>query len=516
MAKSIGKQEYIMRRYDLTGSMKQSVSPFLMRDEEFTYLRNVSYDEIGSLSKDGGYSQFGNTPDTTGSGNLLHTYLDNSGVFKELLIVNGKLFKANEISGQSTEWVSVDTTTFTPDIKCTAVNRGGKAYIVNEVDGLYYTDGTTVTSVAADNGGVDIKGKYLAVLGNELFVANLSETHTANDIVYTVAGSNTFYISTKEGYNTYATTSLKFSANDPITGIAAFQGNIFYWTENEMYMFNPENLNVKVIASIGCTSHDSIQEINGVLYWVNRDGVFRFDGSNLPELISIPITNWAVNSLWRVIDGAMWNKMAAASFEGKYMLYIGDTIGVLPGDSTTLSDVVLTYDTYRDVWYFLTDYPVSTFSRFVNSNGNLRLLFASKDDAKVYQKGYSYTAGGNAINMVIRTKYFDFDMPENEKQLEELFVTTRPTGGDGHYMTIKMAPNGTNYYTEYVSDSTPTRVELDAVSGTEYQLSKVTMKGARVRTASYEFSNDDSGVNMTLLGYTQQFKQLNNNMNLTV
>jgi hypothetical protein len=107
-------------------------------------------------------------------------------------------------------------------------------------------------------------------------------------------------------------------------------------------------------------------------------------------------------------------------------------------------------------------------------------------------------------------------MPENEKQLEDLLVTTRPSGGDGYYMTIKMAKNGTNYYEEYVTGSTPTKVELDAVPGTEFQLSKVTMKGTRVRTASYEFSNNDLGINMTLLGYTQQYKYLNNNMNLTV
>jgi len=511
--KSLKKDKYIMRRYDLTGSMKQSVSPFLMRDEEFTYLRNVSYDEVGSLSKDGGYTQVGADLDTSGSGDLMHTYLDNTGAFKALVITNGKLFGS---TGTPIEWEELDSSTFTVDAKCTAENREGLAYIVNELDGLHYTNGISVTSVSEDNGDIDILGRYMTVLGNEIFVANLSGTHSANDVVYTLAGSNTFYDPTEEDHDTYTTTSLKFSAKDPITGIKAFQGVIFYWTENEMYMFNPENLEVKVIASIGCTSHDSIQEINGVLYWVNRDGVFRFNGSTLPELISIPITNWAINSLWRVIDGVMWNSVAAVSFEGKYMLYVGDLTGTLPGDSGTLSDVVLTYDTYRDVWYFLTDYPVSTFTRFINGQGNLRLLFTSKDEAKVYQKDFSYKADGSPINMVVRTKYFSFDMPENEKQLEDLLITMRPSGGEGYYLTIKMAKNGTNYYEEYVTDSTPTKVELDAVSGTEFQLSKVTMKGVRVRTASYEFSNDDSGINMTLLGYTQQYKYLNNNMNLTV
>ena len=66
--KNSSSETMMMRRYDLTGSMKQSLSPFLMDDKDFTYLKNVSYDEIGSLSKDGGYTQFGSNLDTTGTG----------------------------------------------------------------------------------------------------------------------------------------------------------------------------------------------------------------------------------------------------------------------------------------------------------------------------------------------------------------------------------------------------------------------------------------------------------------
>ena len=508
--KNSSGEPMMMRRYDLTGSMKQSLSPFLMDDKDFTYLKNVSYDEIGSLSKDGGYTQFGANLDTTGTGDLLHSYLDEFGVYTELAVTNGKLYK---YAGSTPSLIS---DTLTPGSKCTAVNRGGLAYIVNPEDGLQYTDGTTLTSVAGDNNGSEIKGKYLAVLDDKIFVANLSGTHGPTDVVYTMAGSNTFYIPTLENYDTYATTSLLFSANDAITGITAFQGNIIFFTEEEMNLFNPLTLEVRVIGKIGCTSHWSIREINGILYWVNRDGVFRFNGKDVPELISIPITNWATNSLWRLIDGSVWNTIPAVDFEGKYMFAVGNLVGMLPGDDEILSNVVIVFDTYRDTWYFLTNYPVGLWSKFINSDGNLRLLFIDKDRPKVYQKDYSYTANGSPIEMVVRSKYFNFDMPENEKVLDNLLITCRPSSGTGHYMTVKIAKNGTNNYEPYITSSTSTRVELDAISGTEFQLDRVTIKGLRARTVSYEFSNADSGVNMVLLGYTQQFRYIGNNMNFSV
>lgn len=500
-----------MRRYDLTGSMKQSVSPFLMDDREFTYLKNVSYDEIGSLSKDGGYTQLGADLDSSGTGDLLHSYINDAGAFTELAITNGKLFKYT-----GSAWSQISGLTFTAGAKSTAVNRGGLAYIANEYDGVRYTDGTSVTMINDDNGGAEVKGKYLAVLDDKIFLANLSGTHGPQDIVYTMEGSNTFYIPTLTGYDTYATTSLMFSGNDAITGIVAFQGNIIFFTESEMNLFNPLTLEVSVIGRIGCTSHHSIQEINGILYWVNRDGVFRFNGKDTPELVSIPITNWATNSLWRLIDGSAWNTISAINFEGKYMFYVGTLTGILPGDDAVLSDVVIVFDTYRDVWYFLTDYPVGLWSRYINSDGNLRLLFINKSAPEVYQKDYSYTAKGAAIEMVARSKYFNFDMPENEKVLDNLLITCRPSGGEGYYMTVKLAINGTNDYTSYITSSTNTKVELDAISGTEFQLDRVTVKGVRARTVSYEFSNADSGINMVLLGYTQQFRYIGNNMNLSV
>jgi hypothetical protein len=50
-----------------------------------------------------------------------------------------------------------------------------------------------------------------------------------------------------------------------------------------MWTYDEEN--VKKIADIGCDSYKSIKVINGILYWANRDGIWRWAG-DLPQLIS--------------------------------------------------------------------------------------------------------------------------------------------------------------------------------------------------------------------------------------
>jgi hypothetical protein len=509
-----------------------------MNDNEFTYLRNVSYDEIGSISKDGGYTQLGADLDTSGAIDLLHDYVDSDGQHYLLAISNGKIYKYDSGSWteitQFNDWVTdseadADTESsservlylegdgdlFTADSKSSAVNRNGTAYIINELDGLWYTDGNSMTSAKGDNGGSEVLAKYITVVNGELYIANCSGVHSANNVLYTMGGGQTCYVPSEEGHDTYATTNNIITVNDAITGITGFQGTVIFFTEEAMYLFNPQNAEVMEIASIGCVDHNSIQEINGVLYWINRDGIYRFNGENIPELISLPIVNWATNSLWRLIDGGNWGDNPAVSFEGKYMVYIGDMSGTMPGDTGALSDIVLVYDTYRDVWYFLTDYPVRLMTRFVNSDGNLRLMMGSKDEAAVFQKGYTYTADGSAISMVVRTKYFNFDMPENEKVFSDFLATYRPEGESEKYLTVKIATNGTNNYEEIIGSTTNTKLELDGVLGTEFQLERAALKGTRGRALSYEFSNSDSGVNVTLLGYTQQYRYMNNNMNFS-
>ncbi len=501
----------MMRRYDFSGGMDQSTNPFLLADNKFTYLKNVNHDELGTLSKDGGYSAF-RTAAGSGSDDLVFDYVTWAGVHTPMKISNGNLYKA-EVG--ETDWTSVGAAT-TAGKRASAANYLNRMYIATESDNVRYYDGSTITTVDADNGGANVRGKYLATLGSIMFLGHITTVHNTNTVVYTRPNLHVFYNSLEEDYDTYSTTSQKFTVTGEITGMRAYQGLLLIFTEEALWSWNPETLaEPKILADTGCVGHDTVKEIDGILYWAGRDGVYRFTGNSMPTIISLPITNWAVNSLWRLIDGANWRSMNAGVLDGNYHLWVGNLTSALPGDSASLDDVVAVYDTYRNAWTFYDNHPVKQWATIVDTSGNKRLLMGNNDSGQTFMRDYSYSHNSTAIESVIRTKYFDFDNPEAEKVLSDFFVSYRPEAETAKYIEVGLAINGDNDYLTILDDTSTTRLPLTGAVTTEYQFERVSLGGKRARTASYEFKNADAGVNVTMLGYSQEFEYILPNMNYT-
>ena len=492
--------KFKMRRYDFLGTMNQGFNPFIIDDGDFIYLKNVSQDELGTLGKDGGY-----TIDKLlrGSGKVdrLHTNINALGVQTVLGVNNGGLYKRTG----ATTWDTIDASAFTADAVVSSVDYMGSAYFATPNDVVSSTNLTTVTDISADNGGSSVKGKFLEVLNGVMYLGNIIDIYTSNMVVYTNLQDHVFSNPTEENHDTYETTSHTITVDGAITGLKAYQGLLLIFTEDAVWYFNPQTLEISRLANTGAVSNDTIVEVNSVLYWANRDGVFRFNGESIPELISIPIMNWSTNALWRVIDGSAWGTMRAVDFEGKYMLAVGDLVGQMPGDDATQSGVVIVYDTYKDTWSFLTDHPVNAWTRFVNADGNQRLMFGSGDDASTYIKDYSYSYNGTAIDAVVRTKYFNFADPEAIKKLHKFYLTYRPEGETGKYITLKTAIDGSNSYVVLCDDTTANKLELDGATGTEFKLKVVSGRLREVHTVSYELSNADDGVSISILGFAQEY-----------
>ena len=509
------QDQHLFRMYNLTGGMDQSTNPFLLGDTKFTYLKNVNQDEKGTLSKDGGYSAY--LSDTAhNTDDLVFDYVNWAGVHTPIKVSGGNMYKADI---PEDEWSLISADVSSSGQKVSAANYNNKMFFVDPNTNIQYYDGTSVDNIKAHNGGADIRGKYLTTLGDILFLGNITHTFNANDVVYTNpadSGSERFYNELEEEKDTYATTSQRFTVRGEITGMRGFQGLLVVFTEELMWIWNPETLEEpKAIAETGCVSHDTIREIDGILYWAGREGVYAFKGSGMPHLISLPLTNWTVNSIWRLIDGANWRNLNAGVLDGRYYLWVGDLTAALPGDSAALEDVVIVYDTYRGTWSFYDNYPARQWARIINYGGNSRLLIANNAGSQTMMKDYSYTHNTAAIESVIRTKYFDYDSPEMEKVLEDFFVSYRPENQTGKYLQVGLAINGSNDYVTILNNTSSTRLPLSGALSKEFQHERVSLNGKRGRTISYEFKNADAGVNVTLLGYTQAFKYNLTNMNYT-
>lgn len=513
----MAKETYLMRRYDLSGGMDIGTNPFMMEDTKYTYLLNVNHDENGSLSKDGGYSTFCDKIATVTGDDLVFDYIDYDGNHEIVKITGGTLYTA-DLTGTAA-WDVVATGISTTNNRCSAVNYLDRMYFAEAGTNVQYYDGGTgnVGTISADNATADVRGKYLTTIGSTMYLGNVTTVHDSNEVVYTMPDMHVFFDVNEDGFSTYATTSHIIPVIGDITGIKGFRGMLLIFTENNVWQWNPAVMgDAKILANTGCVAHDTVQEIDGILYWAGKEGVYKFDGDKMPTLISLPITNWVINSPWRLINSTSWANMSAGVLDGKYLLWIGTLTAALPGDSSALTNVVVVYDTYRGTWGLYSNHPVRQWATVVDSTKRKKLIFGSNADGQTYMRDYSYKHNATAITSIVRTKYFDFENPEVEKTLDNLFVSYRPEAETAKYLSVAVAINGSNSYTSFINSTSATRLPLTGAVTLEYQFERVSLGGLRGRTASYEFKNADSAVNVTLLGFAQEFSYLNTNKNYTI
>jgi hypothetical protein len=117
--------------------------------------------------------------------------------------------------------------------------------------------------------------------------------------------------------------------------------------------------------------------------------------------------------------------------------------------------------------------------------------------------------------MIARTKYFDYDLPENQKALFQFYAIYRSYGDTADYITLSIAKDGSNAYTEVVSDDTVSKLELSGATGRAYEMKRVDIAGVCARTVSYEFKNSDAGVAYEIVGYSQEFSYREANFNVS-
>lgn len=555
-------RKYYMRRYGSTGGMDTSTNPFSMSDSNYLYLKNVNHDENGSLSKDGGYSTFRNNVSGEGD-DMVFNYINLMGQSLPIKLNEGNLFKA--VSGDG-NWEQVSAGVMAGGHRVSAVNFLDKVYLCDGETNLKHSDGSTVGETYADNGSSNVRGRYLEVLQNFLYIGHITTVHKRNEVLESIPGSHVFYNANLENHDTYATTDRKITVDGSVTGLKAYQGLLFIFTEDSIWYYNPDTREVKRLADTGCVSHETIKEIDGVLYWASKEGVYRFTGEGMPTIISMPITNWGINSLWKLIDGGNWRKLCAGVLDGRYHLWLGDLTGALPGDmldvlsfnfldiensvvggdalwyagsssvdsggntgwifesptgssgeaSTPMTDIVVVFDTYRNSWSFYDNHPVSMWATITDEYGHNKLIFGSHVSGQTFERDKSFTHNGAPIDSIIRTKYFDFDNPENEKVLGDLYVSYRPEEQTERYLEVGLSINGSNVYEKHLDSESSTKLPLTGSKLIEYQFERVSLGGVKARTASYEFRSSAAGVGFTLLGYSQEFTYQQPNLNYTV
>lgn len=419
-----------IRYQNFDGLLNQGVSDFQLRDDELPYCKNVWVDKIGKLEKVPGYTQEGDQVVDNKSINLLHWYYRPSTKIN-YLIAGSDTGSAYGLKYRTTGNFTIINVGSTYDSRAGAqpdmVNYLDKVFIVGIDDTTFLTNATLsgTTFDASDSDLTDMpQGKFLVVYRDLLYVLHAKEGGTVYpDRAYYCDEPSAEAI----GWTGIATRFLSFrdeTLGDEITGGATAFDRLIVFKHFSMWRWD-ESQKSKV-ADVGCDSHRSIvKDKNGILYWYNRDGFFRWRGGQ-PELISEKAKEFikAMNQLNPTnVVGSMYD-----GFE--YRAFIGDiTLG-----EDVYNNAWFCWNTLREQAYIrCTVDEVKSVVEFIENDTGIRRTYFGDDDGYVLKFATKidkiYADDGNDIDSFFITKALDHGVPEDKKNTNKLITFTKNFAG---------------------------------------------------------------------------------------
>lgn len=168
---------------------------------------------------------------------------------------------------------------------------------------LWYWDGNSTVTVKDSNNNNAPICTYVAFKDSRLWCANLPSGFSVVGNTQNGGGSSTVLVSSKNGDGYWSVPSnvglvddvpnrFDFNPNDgdQITCMAATPWGMFIAKRNSSYMvkgngnlsYDPRLLDPKT----GCVDNRSVQIVYGVLKWLAVDGVYGYNGSGTPQLLT--------------------------------------------------------------------------------------------------------------------------------------------------------------------------------------------------------------------------------------
>jgi hypothetical protein len=296
--------------------------PFDIKDNELTYIRDLSSQDYPSLSVRPGRTFLSTSMPTLTTPNAIGER-NNS----QLHVIDGNTWKRWDTA--TTAFVNLTTALSNTDAEfLDFVTSTSRYTIMMNSTQMKYWDGTSTVLNLGDANTPFTK----------IFVVQKDRLYAANDA--------TIYYSAKNNINDWTT------ANDAgkipiarckgsITGLCEFNDKVIVFTESSMHELfgtGPSNYDlIDVEGEIGCLSNRSIIKANKKLYWYWTNGIYEYNGGS-PIKISQPVEDY-INGI------AYANRTLVVSGSRADIVYFA-----IPYNSST-NNILLVYDTRIGKWY---------------------------------------------------------------------------------------------------------------------------------------------------------------------
>ena len=346
------------------GGLNLKLNPLLIKEGDMIRSLNVENDLFGAKKKRPGYTTY--LASIGGTVTSLFNWTQNDGsTFYNYAVSGGSLYYSTQGTGA---WTICGNGTFTDNA------RLGYAVLENT---LILGDGTAATRHTTS--GTDFTNTTSAPIANYFtqFQNRIYAGGTSSNLFYSTTGTPTDWITDS--------TSLAIPGPGRINGVFKAADRVIV-SKNSGQMFRWDGYTLADLATdLGPTSNWSIGNVEDYKFYLNRLGVFGFNG-DLPELISNPIEKQIYNDPGEGITGGTFD--SAPGIVHRYDYYA--SVGTVTDDLTdvTIPKALLKFDYQQNDWtnYEFENLPTA-FGVYNDTSGNKQLIFG---DAT----GQCYTFGG--------------------------------------------------------------------------------------------------------------------------
>lgn len=309
------------------GSLNLAVNPLLHKPGDMVRALNITNDQFGAKKKRPGYVTYLGTPDTAQVATLFN-WRNNTGTqFWNYRASGSVLYYSTQGTGA---WTTCGNGTITNGTFVTNAVLENTLLVSQDAGTTRHTtNGTSFTDTSAAPVAIS-----LAEYQNRIWAGG-----TASSLFYSNVGTPT----------DWTNDSTSISIPGPGRLLSVFKAaDRLVTTKNSGVMHRYNGYSLYDLASrYGPTSQQSIADVEGFRFYLNRLGVFVF-AEEKPQLISNAVEKQIYNDLGSAIAGTVFDNAPGVIHNYQYLLGVGTVTDDLTNE--TIADCVLVYDYQANEW----------------------------------------------------------------------------------------------------------------------------------------------------------------------
>lgn len=395
------------------GGKQLRVSPFLSNPGDMIRCVNMDTDIIGAKIKRSGYNTFLNTANgsavldlfswTKADGTSTYVYR-NSG---------GRLYYWNAGIGTATSWTVCGGGTIT------AGNHIGQTVLAETliVDQAGGTCRSSTTGTSFADVSLAPAGEYLATYQNRVYIGG-----TLSTLFYSASGSGTDWATS----GTSDSSSLTIPGAGKINMVKVVNDRIVTSkTSGIMHRWDGYSLRT-LPTNKGISSPYSVANIDDFYFYLNRDGIYAFNGE-MPQVLSNAIQSQIYNKTGNGIGGATFDSAPAIMNRYNYLLSVGSVSDNLTNEPITNAVIKYDYQLNQFTDYSFANQPTA-WTTYKDNTGNIQVIFGDSSGQCYRLSGTATSDNGTPIETVMEG-VLSFDQPEAEKVFKEFWAIASPGCG---------------------------------------------------------------------------------------